>query len=272
MPDFSHKQFGKAHGKTWIVVALSLPMLSFLVIPCLSLILRLSPAEFLDSLAKHQIEQAIALSGLTTGITTIITVIAGTPVAYLLARRQFPGKSVIDTFVDLPIVIPPSVAGIALLLAFGRRGLIGGFLTSLGVEIPFTQVAVILAQLFVAAPLYIKSAQAGLASIDRDLEQAAEIDGASAWDRFRGITVPLSIHSLAGGAIMTWARALGEFGATIIFAGNFPGKTQTMPLAIYMGFQIDFRIALTLALILLVISFAVLLVVKTLLRQRVMRR
>ena len=230
--------------------------------------MRLSPVDFLDSIASRQIEQAIALSGVTTGITTIITIIAGTPVAYLLARRRFAGKSVIDTLIDLPILIPPSVAGIALLLAFGRRGLVGMFLTDIGIEIPFTQTAVILAQLFVAAPLYIKSAQAGLASIDRELEQAAEIDGASSWGRFRLITMPLSIHALAGGAIMTWARALGEFGATIIFAGNFPGKTQTMPLAIYMGFEIDFRIALTLALILLFLSFIVLITIRKLLRHR----
>ena len=202
-------------GRTWLVVGFSLPMISFLVIPCTSLLLRLSPNEFLDSIASRQVEQAIALSGVTTGIATIITVIAGTPVAYLLARKKFMGNSIIDTLIDLPILIPPSVAGIALLLAFGRHGLVGGFLTAFGIEIPFTQTAVVLAQLFVAAPLYIQSAHAGLSSIDRELERAAEIDGASPWNRFRLITVPLSIHALAGGAIMTWARALGEFGEPV---------------------------------------------------------
>jgi molybdate transport system permease protein len=268
MSEETNDSSGQSRGKAWLVVALSLPIISFLVIPCLSLLLRLSPGEFFDSITDRQIQQAIALSGVTTGITTLITIIAGTPVAYLLARKRFTGKSVIDTLVDLPILIPPSVAGIALLLAFGRRGLVGSFLADAGIEIPFTETAVVLAQLFVAAPLYIKSAMAGFSSIDRELEQAAEIDGASSWNRFRLITAPLSIHALAGGAIMTWTRALGEFGATIIFAGNFPGRTQTMPLAIYMGFEIDFRIALTLALILLIISFVMLITVKRFLRQR----
>ena len=268
MSDRRKERVGRERGRTWLVVGLSLPMISFLVIPCVSLLLRLSPVDFLDSIASPQIEQAIALSGFTTGMATIITVIAGTPVAYLLARRRFTGKSVIETLVDLPILIPPSVAGIALLLAFGRRGLLGKFLMDVGIEIPFTTTAVILAQLFVAAPFYIKSALAGFVSIDSDLEEAAEIDGASPWDRFRLITVPLSIHALAGGAIMTWARALGEFGATIIFAGNFPGRTQTMPLAIYMGFEIDFTIALTLSLILLALSFIVLITVRKLLKNR----
>lgn len=269
MKDGSRVRSRNTHRRTWVVIAFSLPMLGFLLLPCLSLLARLSSSEFLDSIASLQVRQAIALSGFTTGMTTLITIVAGTPVAYLLARKRFAGTSLIDTLVDLPILIPPSVAGIALLLAFGRRGLVGNVLADAGIEIPFTQAAVILAQLFVAAPLYIKSAAAGIASIDRELEQAAEIDGASPWGRFRLITTPLSFHALAGGAIMTWARALGEFGATIIFAGNFPGRTQTMPLAIYMGFQIDFRIALTLAVILLVISFGVLLIVKTFLRQRV---
>lgn len=261
-------QLGEERGRTWLLIGLSLPMISFLIIPCISLLLRLSPADFLDSIASRQVEQAITLSGITTGIATLITIIAGTPVAYLLARRRFTGKSFIDTLIDLPILIPPSVAGIALLLAFGRRGLVGSFLADAGIEIPFTQTAVILAQLFVAAPLYIKSAFAAFSSMDRELEQAAKIDGASSWDRFRLIIVPLSIHALAGGAIMTWARSLGEFGATIIFAGNFPGKTQTMPLAIYMGFEIDFKIALTLSLILLLLSFVVLLTVRKLLHHR----
>ncbi|HEY6193182.1 MAG TPA: ABC transporter permease [Bacteroidota bacterium] len=268
MPAKLNYRFSSMRARSWLLAGLSLPMVSFLLIPCLSLLLRLSPAGFLDSIQSGQVAEAITLSGVTTGIATIITVIAGTPVAYLLARRSFRGKSVVDTFIDLPILIPPSVAGIALLLAFGRRGLAGGVLSDMGIDIPFTQTAVILAQLFVAAPLYIKSARAGFSTVERELEQAAEIDGASPSQRFRLITVPLSIHALAGGTIMTWARALGEFGATIIFAGNFPGKTQTMPLAIYMGFEIDFRIAVTLALILLFLSFLVLLTVRKLLKER----
>jgi len=258
----------RSRSGRWVVAALSLPVLSFLLIPCLSLLLKLSPFQLYTSAGEPQIEQAMVLSVMTTGTTTLITIIGGTPLAYLIARKRFAGKTVVDTLIDLPIVIPPSVAGIALLLAFGRHGLVGSYLSGAGIELPFTRAAVIMAQLFVAAPLYIKSAMAGFTSIDRDLEQAAEIDGASAWNTFRLVTVPLSLQALAGGAIMTWTRALGEFGATMIFAGNFPGRTQTMPLAIYMGFEIDFHIAVTLSIILLVISFAVLITVKRLLQQR----
>jgi len=164
-------------------------------------------------------------------------VLAGTPLAYLLARRRFRGRTALDTLIDLPMVLPPSVAGIALLVAFGRRGLVGQYLTVAGIELAFTQMAVVLAQIFVAAPFYIKAAAAGFAGVDRELEQAAALDGATPLQVARYVTVPLAWTSLFGGAVMTWARALGEFGATIIFAGNFVGRTQTMPLAIYQGFE-----------------------------------
>jgi molybdate transport system permease protein len=167
------------------------------------------------------------------------------------------------------MVLPPSVAGIALLIAFGRRGLVGQALTDAGISIAFSTVAVVLAQTFVAAPFYIKTALGGFAAVDRDLEQAAMVDGAGPLQVFGRITLPLAWPVLLGGLVMSWARALGEFGATIIFAGNFPGRTQTMPLAIYIGFELDLAIALTLALILLGASFLVLFVVKALLRQRV---
>jgi molybdate transport system permease protein len=175
----------------------------------------------------------------------------------------------IDTLLDLPMVLPPSVAGIALLIAFGRRGLVGASLNEWGITLAFTQTAVVMAQIFVSAPYYVKAAAAGFGGVDRDLEQAAAIDGASATRIFRLITVPLAWPALFGGIVMTWARALGEFGATIIFAGNFPGRTQTMPLAIYLGFELDLGVALTLSVLLLAISFGVLFVVKGLLRQRI---
>jgi molybdate transport system permease protein len=187
----------------------------------------------------------------------------------LLARRRFPGRAVLDTLIDLPMLLPPSVAGVALLVAFGRRGLVGPGLNGVGIQIAFTQVAVVMAQVFVASPFFVKAAISAFAAVDRELEQAAAVDGASPLTTFWRITLPLSISALFGGAVMTWARALGEFGATIIFAGNFPGRTQTMPLAIYIGFEIDLRIALTLSAILLLISFGVLLLVKAALRQRV---
>lgn len=230
---------------------------------------RIVPADLLASLANPQVVQAIGLSLTTTSITLLLTLLAGTPVAYLLAREKFRGRAALDTLIVLPMVLPPSVAGIALLLAFGRRGLLGQYLSVVGIEIAFTTVAVVLAQLFVAAPFYVKAAQAGFEGVDREFEQAAALDGASPFQVFRLITMPLARAALIGGAVMSWARALGEFGATIIFAGNFPGRTQTMPLAIYIGFELDLDVALTLAVILLVVSFIVLFVVKRLLKQDV---
>jgi molybdate transport system permease protein len=171
---------------------------------------------------------------------------------------------------DLPMVLPPSVAGIALLIAWGRRGVLGQYLDAAGISIAFSTVAVVIAQTFVAAPFYIKAAAAGFASVERELEQAAAIDGATPWRVFTAITLPLARPALLGGLVMTWARALGEFGATIIFAGNFPGRTQTMPLAIYLGFELQFDVALTLAVILLGTSFAVLFVVKRMLGRTIM--
>ncbi|MFN8568008.1 MAG: ABC transporter permease [Kouleothrix sp.] len=253
---------------TWLLVLASLPMLLFLLLPLVALVARSSPAMLLANLAGPSVAQAISLSMRTTATTIGVTVLGGTPVAYLLARRRFRGRAALDTLLDLPMVLPPAVAGIALLIAFGRRGLIGRYLNEASIEIAFTQAAVVLAQLFVAAPFYIKAAIAGFTSVDRELEQAAALDGARALQVFGHITVPLAWPALLGGAVMAWARALGEFGATIIFAGNFPGRTQTMPLAIYIGFEIDLNVSLTLALILLAISFGVLLVVKGLLSRR----
>ena len=249
----------------------SAPMLVFLLVPLLALMLRVELPALLRHLFDPLVAQAIGLSMITTAITTAVALVAGTPVAFLLARRRFRGRTVVDTLIDLPMVLPPAVAGIALLVAFGRRGLVGQQLTQAGVDIAFTQTAVVLAQTFVAAPFYIKAAAAGLAAVEPELEQAAAIDGASPLRVFRSITLPLARTALLGGLVMTWARALGEFGATIIFAGNFPGRTQTMPLAIYLGFELDFDVALTLAVLLLVASFAVLFVVKRALGRQVER-
>lgn len=255
-------------GVGWLVLA-SLPMLVFLLVPLAALILRIAPAQLLANLTTPEVAQAVSLSMVTTALTVMLTLVFGTPVAYLLARRRFLGRTALDTLIDLPMVLPPSVAGIALLVAFGRRGLLGHYLNAAGIDIAFTQTAVVLAQLFVAAPFYIKAAAGGFASIDAELEQAAALDGASAFQVFRFITTPLAWTSLFGGAVMSWARALGEFGATIIFAGNFVGRTQTMPLAIYQGFEQDLSVALTLAVILLVFSFAVLFVVRGILGGRI---
>jgi molybdate transport system permease protein len=243
-------------------------MLAYLLIPIVAMIARVDPAAILTQFANPEVAQAIWLSITTTTWSTVLALGLGTPLAFLLARRRFRGRSLLDTLVELPMVLPPSVAGIALLIAFGRRGLIGASLDAAGLQIAFTTVAVVMAQVFVAAPFYIKTAVAGFAGIERELEQAAAIDGASPLQVFRAITLPLAWPVLLGGLVMTWARALGEFGATIIFAGNFPGRTQTMPLAIYLGFELDLDLALTLAMILLAVSFFVLWLVKAILRQR----
>lgn len=255
--------------KLRILPLLTAPLLLFLVSPLVALVLRLDVLHLAANLTDLLVIQAISLSMLTTIIATTIAVVFGTPLAYLLARYKFRGRAIVDTLIDLPMVLPPSVAGIALLMAFGRRGLFGSYLSDAGVEIAFTQVAVVLAQVFVAAPYFVKAATAGFVKVERELEHAAALDGASQWNIFRFVTFPLAWPALFGGMVMTWARALGEFGATIIFAGNFPGRTQTMPLAIYLGFERDLDLALTLAVILLSISFLVLVTVKGVLHQRI---
>ncbi len=254
---------------TLALLLVSLPMLLYLLFPILAMILRVNPAMLMGNLTNPEVGQAVWLSMVTTACSTALGLGFGTPLAYLLARRPFRGRSLLDTLIELPMVLPPSVAGIALLIAFGRRGVIGMWLNDAGVSIAFTTVAVVLAQTFVAAPFYIKTAVAGFVGVERELEQAAAIDGATPPQVFLWITLPLAWHVLLGGLVMSWARALGEFGATIIFAGNFPGRTQTMPLAIYLGFELDLDLSLTLALILLGVAFGILWLVKAILRQRV---
>lgn len=240
----------------------ALPLLLFLMLPLLAMFWRAPLTSLLANLVQPQVWQAISLSLITTLTTTALTIVLGTPLAYWLARDNVPLRRLIDTFIDLPTVLPPAVAGVALLMAFGRRGIIGDYLDELGIHIAFTQVAVIMAQMFVAAPLFVKAAILGFQSIDPELEQAAALDGASGWQIFSHVTLPLAWVALLSGSVMTWARALGEFGATIIFAGNFPGRTQTMPLAIYLGFELDLGLALTMSVILMGCSFAVLMLVK----------
>ncbi len=245
---------------------LSLPLLLFFAIPILLLYTRTSPENWIAGLSDPHVYQAIGVSGKTTLISLLVIILFGTPVAFLMGRHRFRLKRVLDTLVDLPTVLPPSVAGVALLITFGRRGLIGSGLEALGVQIAFTQAAVVLAQVFVAAPFYVRAAALGFASIDPEVEQAAQLDGASPWQIFQYILLPLSRQALISGSMLSWSRALGEFGATIIFAGNFPGRTQTMPIAIYLGFEVDLNIALTLSVILVSVSFVSILLVKLLAR------
>jgi molybdate transport system permease protein len=180
---------------------------------------------------------ALALSLTTTAVSLVLTVAIGLPLAVVLARRSFRGKWLVEAIVDLPIVLPPSVAGLALLLVFGRRGALAGPLGTIGVDVAFTTLAVILAQTFVSAPFFVRAARTGFAAVDPDLEDAARVDGASERGVFLQVTVPLAAGALAGGLVMSWARSLGEFGATIMFAGNIEGVTRTLPLLVYSMFQ-----------------------------------
>lgn len=242
--------------------ALSLPLLFFLLIPLLALIGYSSPAQLVENMALPEVRQAIMLSLRTSTLATLASVLLGTPMAYLLARREFPGRLLLDNLIDLPIVLPPAVAGLSLLLVFGRRGLIGVWLDSFGLRVTFTEAAVVIAQTFIAVSLFIRAASIGFAGVEPELEDAAAIDGASHWQTFSRITVPLARRAVLTGIALAWARALGEFGATIIFAGNYPGRTQTMPLAIYLGFELNLDVAVTLSVILVLLSFVVLLAVK----------
>ena len=236
----------------------------FLGLPVLTLIGRAAFDGSLANVAGSQaLLTALALSLATTAASLVLTVAIGLPLAILLARRTFRGKWLVDAIVDLPIVLPPSVAGLALLLVLGRRGLLGSALDDAGIDIAFTTVAVVLAQTFVSAPFFIRSARAGIAGVDRDMEDAARVDGASEAQVFRRVTIPLAGGALAAGLVMTWARSLGEFGATIMFAGNVEGRTQTLPLLVYGEFQggsLDTSIAA--AAILVLAAFGVLLAVR----------
>lgn len=247
---------------------LSLPMLLFFLLPILAIFIKTPFDSLVTNLREENAAKAIGLSLFTAFTTTAITVAFGTPVAYLLSQKKSRIYRVVDTLVDLPTVLPPAVAGVALLMAFGRKGIFASWLTQYGISIPFTTIAVIMAQTFIAAPLFIKSAMISFSGIEKELKQAAALDGANRWQIFRYIVLPLSWMGMLSGCVMTWARALGEFGATIIFAGNFPGRTQTMPLAIYIGFEIELNVALTLSVILITFSFITLVIVKNLLHHR----
>ncbi len=245
-----------------LVVFLAAMLLLYIAFPLAALVLQTPPGTLWASLQSSTATSALTLSLETTAVTLLLTLLLGTPTAYLLARGSFPGKRLLDSVVDLPIVVPPAVAGVALLLAFGRQGLLGPTLNNLGIHIAFSTPAVVMAQLFVSCPFYVRAARAGFLSVDRVLEDASATLGYGSWGTFRRITVPMALPSLVGGAVLTWARALGEFGATIMFAGNLMGVTQTMPLAVYLSLEsgdLDGAVALSVVLVLvsLVVSLAV---------------
>lgn len=255
-------------GLTLLLILLLALFLLFVTVPIASLFLRITPEAFFRSLAEPVVLDALALSLLTATVSTVIVILFGTPLSYINARVEYRGKELVDTLTDLPIVLPPAVAGIALLMAFGRRGVVGEYLNAFGIQIAFTTFAVILAQVFVASPFYIRQARASFEAVDRIYEDAARTLGASRLRVLLRITVPIAWAGLVSGAILTFARALGEFGATIMFAGNYQGRTQTMPLAIYTTMQGNIYDAISLAILLVIISFAVILAVRFVTRRK----
>ena len=248
----------------WIFIIPGIFLLALFLLPLLALLVRSINEDFFTYAFSEQAFKALRLSLITSTITTVGAVIFGTPLAYILARWRFRLKSWVELLIDLPIVLPPSVAGLALLIAFGRRGLFGSMLNVFGISLPFTTAAVVLAQTFVAAPLYVRSARIGFTEIDEQLEEAALVEGANQWQLFYEVMFPLAGRALLSGAILTWTRALGEFGATILFAGNLEGVTQTMPMAIYLGFERNLGIALSLSVVLIIVSVVLLMLTKRL--------
>jgi molybdate transport system permease protein len=249
--------------------AMSVPYFLLIGAPLIGLVLRAAlGGGFVAALGRPVVLDALRLSGVTASIAVVVTVVIGSPVALFIARHRGPGRSLFETMVDLPIVLPPTVAGLALLITLGRRGLLGGALDIIGVELPFTTAAVVIAQLFVSAPLYVRAAIIGFGNVPREISEAAELDGAGQWIGFRKIIVPLTSPVLLGGAVMTWARAVGEFGATIMFAGDFPGRTETMPLAIYGAFERDLDASIGLAICLVLASGLVILAFRAITQRR----
>jgi len=237
-------------------------LLLLLVLPIVALFVTSGPAEWLAGL-RHPITAPALLLSLETTLTSLaLVVVLGTPLAWWLGRSEGRAARAIETVVQLPIVVPPAVAGLALLLTFGQRGLLGGLLGRAGIDISFTTAAVILAQTFVAAPFYVQAATTSFAGLDENLLVVARTLGAGPTRVFFGVALPLARRGLVAGAALAWARALGEFGATLMFAGNLGGRTQTLPLAVYTAFESDLRAAQALAVLLVVIAAVLLAVVR----------
>jgi molybdate transport system permease protein len=242
----------------WLFILPSLVMILLLGLPIFAVFWKSIGGNFLTYALAPSALSALHLSLLTSSLSTLLVIATGMPLAYILARWAFRGKTAFELLVYLPLVLPPAVAGLGLLMAFGRQGVFGHLLTPLGISLPFTTVAVVMAQTFVAAPLFIHAARVGFVGIDPQLEEAALVEGAGDLQLFRFIILPLAWRSLLTGTILTWTRALGEFGATIMFAGNLVGKTQTMPLAIYLGLERSLGIALALSVLLVMVSVVLL--------------
>ena len=249
-------------------VAATVIYVLFIGLPIVALLARAGQQDgFLAGLTGELALQALRLTVITSAVSMVVVVTVGTPFALLLARRRSTLLRVIDTFVELPIVLPPVVAGVAMLMAFGRNGLLGPLLGSLGVTLPFTTAAVIFAQVFVAAPFYIRAARIGFAGVDPTYEEVSQTLGVSPWATFWRLTLPVAWPSLLTGLTLAWARAVSEFGATIMFAGNLTGRTQTMPLAIMTAMESSLGSALALAVLLLAMSALALAALSALLRR-----
>lgn len=232
---------------------------AFLMLPLLGLLIRAPWGNIREVLAESAVVGALRLSLVCATSATALSLVFGVPLAWVLARARFPGRGLLRALVTLPLVLPPVVGGVALLLAFGRRGIVGQYLDSwFGFTLPFTTLGVVVAETFVAMPFLIVTVEGAFRGSDRGFEEAATTLGASRLTVFRRVTLPLIRPSLIAGAVLCWARALGEFGATITFAGNFPGRTQTMPIAVYLALERDPKAAIALSLVLLAVSISVL--------------
>jgi molybdate transport system permease protein len=233
--------------------------LVFLVLPLAGLLIRAPWTELPQRLAAPGVLEALRLSVLTAGLATALCLLLGVPLAWVLARSAVPGRRIVRALVTVPLVLPPVVGGVALLLVFGRRGIVGSWLdATFGITLPFSTAGVVLAEAFVAMPFLVIAVEGALRGADVRYEEAAATLGASRWTTFTHVTLPLIGPGVAAGAVLCWARALGEFGATVTFAGNFPGRTRTMPLAVYLALETDLEAALVLSLILLVVSVGIL--------------
>jgi molybdate transport system permease protein len=243
----------------WILVVPAVVGVLFLLLPFAGLLVRAPWSTMGERVTDPAIRAALWLSLSTASVATAVSLILGVPLAWLLARTDFPGRRLLRALVTVPLVIPPVVGGVALLLVLGRNGLVGRHLDAwFGLTLPFTPAAVVIAQVFVAMPFLVISVEGALRGADRRYEEAAATLGASRATVFTRVTLPMVLPGIGAGAALCWARALGEFGATITFAGNFPGTTQTMPLAVYIAMQSDPEAAIVLSLVLLLVSLAVL--------------
>jgi molybdate transport system permease protein len=257
----------------WFPAVLALALaatLTFLCLPIVAIFVNSSPADLLDSLGDQGARDALWLSLRTTAAALVIIVVVGTPAAYLLATRNFRGKALVVTLVELPLVLPPAVAGVALLAAVGPEGLLGGAVDAAGIQLTLATAGVVVALTFVASPFYVRQAMAAFASVDRTLLDASRTLGASEARGFVGVMIPTAMPGLVAGGALALGRALGEFGATLMFAGSFQGITQTVPLEIYNRLGTDFDGALALSAVLVAVSVAILLAVKLVPRAEVL--